>query len=136
MVMSNKITFAILTFAIAAVVAGISTIDIGIQTAYAQNPNPNPQGSGSPYTQPPGQVEGNPEPGSPYGQYVNRGAQNPNTNWGEIISNCAQGVGSGCETARGDRGYGIGDERANDQSNLEGSKFPPTRDEEVSGSTP
>ena len=62
--MKNQITFAIVTVAIAAVLAGLSTIVIGdgIQTAYAQGP-PSPfPGQGDPQGPPstfPGQ--GNPQ---------------------------------------------------------------------------
>jgi hypothetical protein len=112
------------------VVAGISIIvlDNGIQSANAQNPNPNPQGSGSPYAVPPGQ---NPQTsGSPYGQFVRGGVLESNdagSNWGKTLQTCS--ADPNCNPD----GFGYGDRRANPNSNLDGDKYPPTRDEAVSG---
>jgi hypothetical protein len=73
--MTNQITFAIVTVAIAAVIAGLSPIVLGngIQTAFAQGPPSTFPGQGDPQGPPstfPGQGPNSQFPGQGQGQGI------------------------------------------------------------------
>lgn len=122
--MQNKITFAIITVTIAAVVAGISTIVLndGIQIVSAQpgypqgSPQANPQGSQG--ITPPGPPTG-PE-GTPFGQSHREEAQREG-GFGAHIKDTICGY-NGCGVIGG-----LGQYRANDASGI-GEKYNPDPD--------